>query len=509
MGVKQSDPLIGSTLAGRYRIEARVGAGAMGAVYRASQAGLGRAVALKVLKRDMAWGGDTVQRFRREAKAMSALNHPNTVRVFDFGATDDGLLFLAMEMLDGEPATEHLARTGAIGMADAVIFAQGVLRSIGEAHSKGIVHRDLKPDNIFLTKVEGHTRPMVKVLDFGIAKAIEGERKIDQFETLDGTVFGTPRYMSPEQAAGKPLDPRSDLYSVGILLYEFLTGHPPFEDADAVVVMAKHIRETPLPLRRSAPPDRVIPESLEAVVSRALEKDPAMRWQSAEEFDAALARCLTDVTRYERLSLAGAHKTPVGRLMMASARTRTLIAAFTVMVVCGIALASWLSARDVHLASNAQSVAQAEGAGPALAAATETGAGNGVPAVDPQPIAPPGAPAQPAVITLKTEPAGAEVSRDGTQLGVTPLEIVVPQGQLASVSLHKPGFVDHTVELHSNDRERVIELNPLPAPPRAPREPKVAARPHRTRSKPTRTASRTGTATKAPGTDSTSPYEKF
>jgi eukaryotic-like serine/threonine-protein kinase len=297
------DPLVGSTLAGRYHIERRIGEGAMGAVYRATQTELARPVALKILRRDIAWAGDTIQRFRREAQAMSALQHPNTVRVYDFGATPEGLLFLAMELLEGEPASSRLMHGEPLGTRDAAVIAQEVLRSLAEAHTKGIVHRDVKPDNVFLANVPGRAGPMVKVLDFGIAKAIEGERKIDQFETLDGTVFGTPRYMSPEQAAGKPLDLRTDLYSVGVLLYELLAGQPPFVDADAVVVMAKHIREDIPPFAQTAP-HRVIPRSLEAAVRRALQKDPSKRYQSAEEFDRALEACLPDVDRLEHQPLA-------------------------------------------------------------------------------------------------------------------------------------------------------------------------------------------------------------
>jgi len=193
-----SDPLIGATLADRYQIDACIGVGAMGAVYSAVQMGLGRRVALKVLKRDLSSGPDAALRFRREADAMSALMHPNTVRVFDFGATPDGLLYLAMELLEGEVATNRLLRGGALDVSEAVSIAQQVLRSVSEAHAKKIIHRDLKPDNLFLARVEGQNDTMVKVLDFGIAKAVEGDRTLDQFETQDGTVFGTPRYMSPE-----------------------------------------------------------------------------------------------------------------------------------------------------------------------------------------------------------------------------------------------------------------------------------------------------------------------
>ncbi len=495
-GLSQPDPMIGTTLAGRYRIEERIGAGAMGAVYRARQAGLGRAVALKILKRDMAWGGDTVQRFRREAKAMSALNHPNTVHVFDFGATDDGLLFLAMELLEGEPITELLARNGAIGMRDSVSYARAVLRSIGEAHVKGIVHRDLKPDNIFLARVEGQAQPVVKVLDFGIAKAIEGDRKIDQFETLDGTVFGTPRYMSPEQAAGKQLDPRSDLYSVGILLYEFLTGHPPFEDADAVVVMAKHIREEPVPLRRSSP-ERLIPPSLEAVVSKALAKSPADRFQTAEEFDRALVECAPDAARFERLSTSGVGKTPLTWWLMASARARALGAATLIVLLAAAGLSLWLGSQEKPRTV----VSSADQARPSVQPAmTPTPSPDQAGGAAPTPV-----PAAPVVVMLQSEPNGAEVTRDGTQLGVTPLEIVVPQGAMASVSLHKAGFVDHTVELHAGDPARRVELNPLPSSAATPSKAHVTrAVPH---ARPVRSPQ--PSADKPAGATPSSPYEKF
>lgn len=499
-GAKQHDPLVGTTIAGRYSIEGSIGAGAMGAVYRAKQVGLGRAVALKVLRRDVAWGGDTVQRFRREAKAMSALHHPNTVHVFDFGATDDGLLYLAMELLEGELVTEQLARCGALGLRQAVQHAQEVLHSIGEAHAKGIVHRDLKPDNIFLSRVEGQSEPMVKVLDFGIAKAIEGERKIDQFETLDGTVFGTPRYMSPEQAAGKPLDARTDLYSVGTLLYEFLTGHPPFVDVDAVVVMAKHIRETPVPLRRSAP-DRLIPASLEAVVAKALEKSPSDRFQSAEEFEKALSGCLPDITLSDRLSIAGAAKTPIGRLLVAPRRTRVFAAAVLGGLLLALGVGLWLSRRDAAVPT-ASSPVQVVVPG----SSTNEVAGGPAGAT----IAPAASARATVIVTLQSEPPGAEVSRDGTQLGVTPLEVVMRQGEPASVSLHMAGFVDHTIELRATEPTRLVTLNALPPPARGPA--KARAVPIRRPKRPVRPgAANTGDGKSTASTPITpgSPYEKF
>jgi hypothetical protein len=292
----QGDPLLGATIAERYVIVGRVGSGGMGTVYRAEQTGMGREVALKVLRKDLGRDPDTAARFHREARTLSQLKHPNTVTVFDFGQTTDRLLFLAMELLEGEMLSTRIKREGALDVQFAIRSAIGVLRSLDEAHARGIVHRDLKPDNIFLSKVHGvesNESDSVKVVDFGIAKIRDGERGIDALQTQEGTVFGTPRYMSPEQAQGKPIDGRSDLYAVGVLLFHMLTGRPPFTDDDAVIVMAHHIKTVPPPVRQLAPA-RQIPESLEKLVQRVLAKDPAKRPQTAKEFLAALDAAAAD-----------------------------------------------------------------------------------------------------------------------------------------------------------------------------------------------------------------------
>lgn len=298
----QGDPLLGATIAERYVIVGRVGSGGMGTVYRAEQQGMGREVALKVLRKDLGRDPDTAARFHREARTLSQLKHPNTVTVFDFGQTSDRLLYLAMELLEGEMLSTRIKREGPLDVQLTIRTAVGVLRSLDEAHARGIVHRDLKPDNIFLAKVHGvqpEDGESVKVVDFGIAKIRDGERGIDALQTQEGTVFGTPRYMSPEQAQGKPIDGRSDLYAVGVLLFHMLTGRPPFTDDDAVIVMAHHIKTVPPPVRQVAP-NRPIPESLEKLVQRVLAKDPAKRPQTAAEFLALLdiaandARLLAD-----------------------------------------------------------------------------------------------------------------------------------------------------------------------------------------------------------------------
>jgi serine/threonine-protein kinase len=290
----EEDPLLGTTLAGRFTVLARLGSGSMGSVYRARQEAVGRDVALKVLRRDRAYDAEAKARFEREARATSALVSAHTVTVFDFGEADDGSWFLAMEMLYGETLGERLRRVKRLTPEQAVHIARQTLSSLAEAHAKGIVHRDLKPDNLFL--VTGRARnggDLCKVLDFGIAKLMHEDLLLDQLETQSGTVFGTPRYMSPEQAQGKSLDPRSDLYAVGLLLYQMLVGRPPFVDADAVVVMARHIKDEP-PSFAELAPDALIPPLLEDVVRRALAKDPARRPQSAEQLALELERAMSD-----------------------------------------------------------------------------------------------------------------------------------------------------------------------------------------------------------------------
>jgi serine/threonine protein kinase len=307
------DSLLHRVIADRYEVTGTIGSGGMGTVYAATQRGLNRKVAVKVLKKDLLLDPETVARFHREAHAMSLLMHPNSVRVFEFGETEDGRLFIAMELLQGKLLTRTSFMDEDDDIARAVRVAKQILGSLAEAHSKGIIHRDLKPDNIFLAEVEGQAEPVVKVLDFGIAKVFAGDPKLDQLETQQGTVFGTPRYMSPEQAQGKQLDWRSDLYSVGSLLYEMVAGRAPFSDPDAIVVMAKHIREAPQTLR-DAIPTREVPQELDDVVMRALEKDPAKRYQTAEEFidalDAAVPEADMLSRRRKRLSSSGAIPVP-------------------------------------------------------------------------------------------------------------------------------------------------------------------------------------------------------
>jgi serine/threonine-protein kinase len=297
------DPFLGLTISNRFVVTSKLGAGSMGTVYRARQEAVGRDVAIKILRTDRALDAMAKARFGREARALSLLSSPNTVTVFDFGEVADptadelapveASLFLAMELLEGESLGDRIRLRERLPVAEAARVARQVLLSLSEAHEKGIIHRDLKPDNIFLARGPGGD--VVKVLDFGIAKVGLGAR-VDALETQAGTVFGTPRYMSPEQAQGKDLDARSDLYTLGVLLYHMLVGRAPFVDDDAVVVMARHIKTIPVAPVEAAP-DAGIPVALSALVMRALAKEPDDRPPTAKAFLAeldAVVRAMAD-----------------------------------------------------------------------------------------------------------------------------------------------------------------------------------------------------------------------
>jgi len=294
----EADPMLGRVLDGRFRILDRLGAGSMGTVYRAIQAPIGRPVAIKILRSDRAVDEGSRARFLREARANSSLASPNTVTVFDLGQSESGDFFLAMELLEGESLGERIRRVGRLDPDEAIDTAMQALHSLAEAHVKGIIHRDLKPDNVFFARAHagGKRSEIVKVLDFGIAKMMDAEENhpMSAVETQAGTVFGTPRYMSPEQAQGKSLDARSDLYSLGVVLYHMMTGRPPFIDDDAIVVMARHIK-TPPPAMSDVAPDANISPEVEHAVMRMLSKEPGKRPQSAEAMLVELARALAGV----------------------------------------------------------------------------------------------------------------------------------------------------------------------------------------------------------------------
>ncbi|MBI3181794.1 MAG: serine/threonine protein kinase [Myxococcales bacterium] len=287
-----SDELIGRTLDGRFRIVEPIGAGAMGRVYRAVQAPFDRPVALKVLDKSAALASDPAfrKRFLLEAALTSKLRHPNTVTVIDYGCTREGVYYLAMEYLSGETLEELLDRVEALPWERALFIAAQICRSLREAHNLGLVHRDLKPANVMLLSSDSDT-DQVKVLDFGLVKSfIPGGQSVPvQAITQQGVFLGSPHYVAPEQAEHNQADPRSDIYSLGVLLYESLTGKPPFTGKSVLEVVSRHLSERPPPMAPPRP-ELAIPPPVHALVARCLEKDPDRRFQSMDEVLEALQR---------------------------------------------------------------------------------------------------------------------------------------------------------------------------------------------------------------------------
>jgi len=286
MGVLGGDTLVGKTLDDRYVVLEIVGKGGMGIVYKARQKYLDREVALKVLRGEMASDATAVRRFMQEAKAASSLVSPNTVTIYAFGVTRTGLPYFAMELLKGIPLSRLIRTEKMLEWPRAVQFVIQVCNSLGEAHSRGIPHRDLKPENLFVTRsLDG--QEFVKVLDFGIAKVGAVADSI----TAAGLVCGTPQYLSPEQGQGMKLDPRSDLYSLGVVLYEMLSGHPPFQGDTPAEVLLSHITKLPPPLMTEGQ-EFPAPLELQELVLRLLAKNRDERPSSAGELSAELKRIL-------------------------------------------------------------------------------------------------------------------------------------------------------------------------------------------------------------------------
>lgn len=279
-----ADPLVGAVVDQRYQVECVLGEGGMGAVYRVRHVALGKPFALKALRADFATDEDIAQRFIDEARTAAAISHPGLVEITDFGKLPDGRPYFVMELLGGEPLSRLLRREGRLPEPRVVAILKQVAEAVGAAHRAGIVHRDIKPDNIHITIRDGVEH--VKVLDFGLAKVVGVARR-----TQNGVVYGTPHYMCPEQAAGENVDHRADIYSLGVVTYEMLTGRVPFEADSYMGVLSKHVYSQP------TPPSALVSESagaggLERIVLRCLEKKPRHRYQSFDELLADLEQLI-------------------------------------------------------------------------------------------------------------------------------------------------------------------------------------------------------------------------
>ncbi len=333
--------LLGTTLSGRYRLEARIGSGGMSTVYRALDETLQRQVAIKLMNREVATDSDQLERFRREARAVAQLSHPHIVGVIDAGE-DAGRPYIVFEYVEGETLKDRIRRQGQLPVAEAVAYAIEIARALGAAHARHIVHRDVKPQNVLIDE-EGSA----KVTDFGIARTLDEEGL-----TAAGRVLGTTDYVSPEQALGQHVNGQSDLYSLGVVLYEMLTGEVPFKGESQVAVAMKHVREE-LPDVQSKRPE--VSAALAAVVDTATAKRQEDRYAN----DAELIADLEDVLAIEtaRAGSATGEVTSVLRTLPSTAQRRVpfrvrhplITTAVVLVVIAGLAaLAIWLATRAHH-----------------------------------------------------------------------------------------------------------------------------------------------------------------
>src|SRR5438874_6594134 len=281
----EPDPLLGRVINDRYKIIEQIGHGGMGRVYKALQAPLDRVVALTILGAGHDRDPNFYKRFFLEASVTARLTHPNTITLYDYGRTEDGIFFIAMEFLDGRTLSQAMQQEGPLAQERVIHVAQQICRSLREAHALGIIHRDLKPANVMLLR-QHDDHDFVKVLDFGLVKFFHGDNPDGEI-TNAGTFMGSPHYIAPEQARNQGPDQSCDIYSLGVLLYQMLTGKVPFTAPNPVDIILKHLHEAPVPPRQVRP-DLPIDPQIESIVLRCLAKERAERFQSMDDLLAAL-----------------------------------------------------------------------------------------------------------------------------------------------------------------------------------------------------------------------------
>ena len=398
------DPLVGATLLDRYRLTRKIGEGGMGAVYEATHIGLGKSVAVKVLREKYVDRPNVAKRLVQEARLASSIRHEHIIDITDSGTTSDGRTFVVMELLDGESLGELIRREGALPEARAIQLARQVAGALGAAHARGIVHRDVKPENVFLVRGrEGGD--FVKVVDFGISMTVkesrEGEPDLGRL-TSTGVVLGTPFYMSPEQARGdEQIDHRIDIYALGVILYECLTGEVPFQGGNYLGIISRVLNHDPTRPRELRPELR-ISEAIERVAMKAMAKPRDERYPSMEAFDADLQRVLAG--EGVEAPVPAARPTP-----RQSGERAWIVAAAAMVLVGGLALL-WAS-RTPHP--------------PPAPAVT----------LAPHPALLPAQPQAPRMVVLRveTDPAGAEVRQGDRVFGLAPRDVQLPR---SSVPVH-------------------------------------------------------------------------
>jgi serine/threonine protein kinase len=485
--------LTGRTIAGRYNVIRRLGEGGMGVVYSAMDSRLEKQVAIKVLKEDFAHRTDVVARFTQEAKSAARIKHENVLDVTDYGGTEDGSFYIAMELLVGTDLADVLAKEGAVELHRALNVAIQVTRALGAAHGKGIVHRDLKPENVFLVRADDG-REVVKIVDFGIAQMKDMTGQGGKKLTQTGMIFGTPEYMSPEQAKGASIDHRVDIYAVGVILYEMAAGRTPFVGDSFMGILTQHLYE-PAPAILSLNPNAQITPEYEAVIAKALAKNPDERYQSMQELGDDLIKIREGARPTAITAVISTPNKPNGSIgLITSAATGSYTAAHTmempregapksksgvmlgVVLVAALALAGGAVALNTISSSNSQQQRTVDRglnngnngntmAGALTGADAGATAANTVGAAQDAAVAQTTADAAAATVRLHfvTTPAGAQVFFQGNDEPVcasTPCDVSVTSGESRTgyaVARNKRG--EFTVTASSDGQNVSVELS--------------------------------------------------
>jgi serine/threonine-protein kinase len=452
--VPATDPYVGKLIAEKYQCERLLGVGSMGLVYRARHTVLDKTVALKIIRQDLAQDDETIGRFVTEAKAASAIGSEHIVEVFDFGKLPDGATYLVMEYLEGLTLGEAMDADGGLAFEDAIGIAVRVAAALSAAHAAGVVHRDLKPDNVFLVRAEEGW--FVKVLDFGIAKVMHSSQKL----TAVGSVIGTPHYMSPEQATGARTDERTDIYSLGVILYEMACGKVPFDAESPLAVISMQVTDEPAPLRKRMPQGRTLPQGFEAVVMKCLAKDPHERFATMNDVRAALERIAEGgVPLVMPPKRAGGGDdgsdsvikdlkadTDYQVLRKGALRRKAVIWLLALGVAGGVGYAGWRFGRPLLVPAKP----------PAPVAAPAP------PKPAPTPVAAPAAAATPSAdlrkVALILFPLDAHAFDGKTDLGMMPILLELKPGQSKTIDVVRKAYVPRSVRIDGTKPRVVIGL---------------------------------------------------
>jgi tRNA A-37 threonylcarbamoyl transferase component Bud32 len=449
------DPLVGCTVDNRYKIESLLGEGGMGVVYRCRHKIIDKKVAMKVLRADLARDHEVTERFLTEAKAASSIGDEHIIDISDFGLLPDGSTYFVMEYLDGQPLSKVVEGNQPVPIPRLLHIAGQLAAGLAAAHEAGIVHRDLKPDNIYLI-ARGGDKDFVKILDFGIAKVLTSSA--GQL-TRAGSVFGTPHYMSPEQAAGVPVDHRGDIYSFGVILYELSCGKVPFDADNFMGILTQHMYKAPVPIRALVPPPPDVPPGLEAVILKCMSKRPDQRYASMRELGADLAKLKEGIVPEavaEMMARSGGFNVPAdffkvqGRMPApvpatpferARSRWPLLAGGAGVVVAVGLVIAIFANSSPVPASS-----ATVQPPPPAAPAPPVTPAAENDDIVVSTPVA------------IALEPVDAEVFRDGKSLGTSPVVVDVPESSTVELELKRAGYAPQKLVLDGKKPKLMVRL---------------------------------------------------